>query len=264
MPRYEIENSTANPYAAGKWTILCVAPGTYNIRTSISGYIAVSTSVTVGSGETQVIRDMRFELQKTVYGRVSLPEAAQDTVYVSVEAAAQGASGGTGWGWTMIEPGRSSGTYTISGLEGGLYTVRAWAPGYAKGEATLNVAQTIENAPQINLAGGGVLSGTITVDGDTTDPALNLGGDPYMLNLNAWSPDAYSYGWTQVSSTKSVNVAVSTFTIRGLADGTYWVNSWLNGFELQGATGWNGVKATVANGSGTVNLTFRKYRGRSA
>jgi len=265
-PRYEINNATGGVYDAGKWTTMEVSPGTYNLRADIYGYDTVERTVAITTHTA--ISDIVFSLKKTVSGGIvlSVPPAESWGTWISVEAIPEGGTQATGWGWVSIPYGSSSGTYTVFGLNAGNYSLRAFAPGYRRGKVpvTIGAGDIFKTVPDITLDAGGGLTGTITVDGDTTDSALNtyLSCDPYTLYLNAWSPNSYSYGWTQIPVAKNTGVATSTFTIRGLDDGTYWVNSWMYGFELQGATGWNGVKATVSNGAGNVNLTFKRYAGR--
>jgi len=263
-PRYEIENSTANIWTGGKWTIMQVVPGTYTVRAELWGYSSVTKTVYVASGDTKIIDDIYFAPKKVVYGVVQLPAVvAGQWAWVSLEAIKKGDMWSSAWGWTQIQPDFSLGTYVIAGIDAGEYTIKTNAPGYRRGTAKVIVASTdtAVTAPTIILTEGGGLSGTITVEGDATDPSLNLGGDPYSLYLNAWSPDAYSYGWSQINIAKNTTIASSTFTIKGLEDGTYWLNSWLSGFDLENSFGWQGVKATVKDGVGNINLKFKRYSG---
>lgn len=266
-PRYEIENSTANPWTGGKWTILQVVPGTYTVRAELWGYGSVAKTVYIGSGETKVIEDIYFAPKKVIAGLVQLPAlVAEQWAWVSLEATKKGDVWSSAWGWTQIQPGFSSGTYVIAGIDAGEYTIKTNAPGYRRGTAQIMVASTdtAVTAPTITLTEGGGLSGTITVEGDTLNDGSisgSLYGDPFGIYLNAWSPDAYSYGWSQVNIAKSSTVASSTFTIKGLEDGTYWLNSWLYGFDLENSFGWQGVKATVKDGVGNINLKFKRYSG---
>ncbi|MFH1368368.1 MAG: carboxypeptidase regulatory-like domain-containing protein [Elusimicrobiota bacterium] len=259
-PKYLIENSTDNPSDGGRWTIVQVDPGTYDISASLDGYTSISTSVVAAAGQTKVIGDMYFQLKKTLYGNVTIPVASQDTIYVSVQAAPSGHSGSSGYGWCMIEPGLTMSTYTVYGLDAGAYVMTAWAPGYAKGTTAKTIASSVEFADPINLLEGGTLTGTITVVGDTTESGLGL-TDPYQLYINAWSPDAYSYGWANTNVSKNASSASAGFSMKGLDNGTYWVNTWMYGFELEGAVGWNGVAATVSGGSGTLNLKLKRFSG---
>lgn len=266
--RYEIDNSTVNSYDAGRWTYIAVAPGTYELNANISGYDSIKKSaITVAVGEVREISDLLFPLKKVTYGTVKLPAGYTPTDYwgtwVSVEAVPEGQSNGIAWGGTNIQQGTSSGTYTLYGLAAGNYTLRTFAPGLKR--AAVAFAMPAEGdthrAPDIQLETGGGITGTVTVAGDTTDASLGFPGDSFTVYLNAWSPDSYSYGWTQVPMIKSVTGASASYALTGLDDGTYWLSSWLNGFELDGSVGGNGVKATVANGVGAMNLTFRRYSG---
>lgn len=271
-PRYEIENSTANPWNGGKWTILQVVPGTYTVRAELWGYGSVTKTVYVASGETKEIADIYFAPKKVIAGLVQLPAlVVEQWAWVSLEATKKGDMWSSAWGQTQIPPNSSSGTYVIPGIDAGEYTIKTNAPGYRRGMAQVVVVSTdiAVTAPTITLAEGGGLSGTLTVEGNTNDPSISgnlyggsdAGGDYYNLYLNAWSPDAYSYGWSQVKLYKNNTSTTSAFTIKGLEDGTYWINSWLYGFDLENSFGWQGVKATVKDGVGNINLKFKRYSG---
>jgi len=272
LPRYEIDNSTM-PWIGGKWSVVEVVPGTYTLRADLWGYISVSSTVYLGSGEAKEVL-LYFAAKKNAYGVVLLPEPVSDSwgAWVSLEAIKSGEQWASAWGYTYIQQGLSSGTFTINGLDAGNYTIRTFAPGFRRATKTISVGVSDEavDAGVINLVYGGGLSGSITVEGNTlTDPSLqNLWGDNsdptpnFYLYLNAWSPDSYSYGWTQIKVYKSASISIATFTIKGLDDGTYWVNSWLQGYEIVDAVGWNGVRAVVKDGVGSLNIIFRRYTGR--
>ena len=260
---YEIDNSTYQ-YSAGRWTVLEVAPGTYTYRADLSGYVSAQGSFSIVSGQIQEL-NLYFAGRKNIGGTIWLPEPSANNwgTWVSIEGIKSGSQWASVWGWAQIPFGVSSGTYFIAGVDPGGYTLRTYAPGYRRQSVYTMVASTdeVKIAPDITLNAGGGFSGTVTVEGDTTDPALSL-SDPYNLYLSVWSPETYCYGWTQVSLNKNSSIATATFTISGLDDGNYWVNSWLNGFELENAVGWNGVQAAISNGSGQINLKFKRYSGR--
>jgi hypothetical protein len=265
-PRYEIDNSLGMSWDGGKWSTLEVLPGNYTLRAEMPGYDTVERSFSVTA--STFVADIVFAPRTTVTGAVKLetPSAESGGTWVSVEAVPAGSRNGTAWAGTFIPTGSSTGTYVVYGLASGDYTLRVSAQGYGRGSTTLAIApgaMLVEvSTVTLNQAGG--ISGTVTIDGDTTDPALNnaLPGESFPVNLNAWSPDSYGYGWTQVFLNKNPMSASTSFTMRGLEDGTYWVSSWLNGFELQDAIGGNGVRVVVSGGNGTVNLKFKRYSAR--
>ncbi|MBN1383813.1 MAG: carboxypeptidase regulatory-like domain-containing protein [Elusimicrobia bacterium] len=264
---YEYVNSTAT-YEGGKWTILEVTPGTYSLNALLEGYVDVSkTSISAVAGQVTTITDISFTRQKTVTGWVVLPEVVSGSysAWISIEAIPSGYSYGTAWGNVEIPIGKSSGTYTIYGLSAGGYTLRTYAPGYQRGTTTVSISAGDDNVPasQITLTTGGTITGTLTVVGNTNSEELSsyFSSDPYYVYLNAWSPDSYSYGWTEVQITKSASSASNSFTISGLEDGTYWLTGWLYGFDLSGSVGWSGVRATVSGGTGSIDLTFNRYSG---
>lgn len=266
---YENNNSTAT-YSGGKWTIIEVAPGTYSLNATLDGYVNVTqTGISASAGQTTTITDISFTRQKTVTGWVILPEAVSGSYssWISVEAIPSGYTWGTAWSGMEIQVGKSSGTYNIFGLSAGSYTLKTYAPGYKRGTTTVSISagDEVVNASAITLNAGGTITGTLTVAGNTSGGELSnqypFTSDPYTLYLNAWSPDNYSYGWTEVQISKSASSASNTFSIKGLDDGTYWITGWLYGFDLAGSVGWSGVRATVSGGTGNINLTFSRYSG---
>lgn len=262
--KYEVDNSSGGMYSAGKYTIMSVVPGTYILRADIDGYDYIEQSVTIAANATQTVT-LDFPLKKVVSGTVYLSDSSTDLwgTWVSVEAVKSGDTFGTSWSNVSIPYERSSGTYVLSGLNEGSYSIRASAPGYHRSSAaiTINHGEESVAVPDITLGTGGGLAGTVTIEGDTTDTSLGF-SDPFYVYLNAWSPDSYSYGWTQVAMTKSASGSSSSFIIKGLDDGTYWINSWINGFELAGTVGGNGVKAVVSGGAGSIDLKFKRYSGK--
>ncbi|MEW6557065.1 MAG: carboxypeptidase regulatory-like domain-containing protein [Elusimicrobiota bacterium] len=261
---YLINNGTDT--IGGKWTVIFVAPGTYDLRADLWGYGYIEKKgISISAGQITEITDISFVRKKSITGVIRLSEPSAETwgTWVSVEAIPSGYSYGTAWGGCNIPQGATTGNYTIFGVEAGNYTLKAFAPGYKKGTTTVTILTTDDTvtAAEIVLTTGGQLTGTVTVIGDTTDPALGFSA-PYTLYLNAWSPESYSYGWTQVQIAQHPTSADSNFTIRGLEDGTYFVSSYLQGFELDNSLGFCGTKATVSNGTGSVDLIFRRYSGR--
>lgn len=257
---YLVDNATET--ICGKWTVIFVAPGTYDIRADLWGYgDKEKKGVSISAGQIKEITDITFARKKSISGVVSLSKSSAESwgTWVSVEAIPSGKTYGTAWGGCNIPQGETTGNYTIFGVEAGNYTLKAFAPGYQRGTATVSIAAGVDAAvvPEIVLGTGGQLTGTVTVIGDTTPM-----GSEFSLYINAWSPENYSYSYTQIQIATHTSSASATYTIRGLEDGTYFVSSWLNGFELDGGIGFSGVKTTVSNGSGSVNLTFRRYSGK--
>lgn len=266
---YTVINNTGSIWEAGKWTILEVAPGTYSLAANLEGFDEFTSTLTVAAGGTTIVSDVLFSLKKTVYGTVKLPATVSDAggVWISVEAIPEGYSYSTGWASTQIPQSKSSGTYTLTGLSAGKYTIRTYAPGYRRASVSTTIAagDEILGAPMLEISDSAGITGTVTVEGDTNDPSISQwinGSTDFMVFLNAWSPDSYGYGWTSVSIAKNSTTASNPFTIKGLDDGTYWLNSWLYGFDLEGAVGWNGVKVVVSGGAGTVDLKFKRYSGK--
>ncbi len=261
-PVSEVENTEANVYEGGKWNILEVLPGTYTVRGELAGYEPFEQAgFVVLSGTVTEISSVQFTRKKSVKGIVRISDACTmiSGLSVSIEVSVPG--GASFWVPANIPQGASSAAWSVTGLSQGAYAVSANASGYRRSSTTVTVglAETAQ-APDIELACDGVLSGSITVEGDSTDASLGIGGDPFTLRLHAWSPDNYSYNGTSIQVARSTSSASASFSIT-LKDGTYWIQTGLSGFELEGAVGYNGVRAAGADGSGTVALKLKRYAG---
>jgi hypothetical protein len=202
--------------AQGKYTLSGLAPGSYFIRATASGYLtryylnssteAGASPVSFTSGQT---RSMNFNLTLggSVAGRVTNAGGspiASGTVY----AYPQFASG------SYSDSLDSSGEYRVEGLPGGEYKIRVYASGYIgeyydnrrdSSDADLVTIATGEVTPNIDfsLNQGGSLSGT--VKNEAANPYtsgtvyLSLPADPgnsvYSTNVNSSGQYAFSSIW---------------------------------------------------------------------
>ena len=120
--------------------------------------------------------------------------------------------GGTGgWAWSQTN---SSGYYTLSGLQNGVYEVEVQAPfgsDYASNR-TRGIEVSADNTSTANfvLTSGGRISGRVT---------NSIGTGLANSNVNAWPIGGMGGGgWAQTNST-------GYFTLNGLADGSYEVEA---------------------------------------
>lgn len=117
--------------SAGHYTLASVAPGTYNVSASHSGYFLETKSATVSSGGTSTLN---FAL--ATGGKVA------GTVTNSSGAAISGASvniSGGSIATTVNTTTSSTGTYNSNWIPVGTYTVTVSATGFTKQSQTVNV-----------------------------------------------------------------------------------------------------------------------------
>ena len=211
----------ATTAADGTYTITDLPPGSYAVQASGGGYVseyydnamdyAAAKPVTVTSGATTSGIDFALTLGGSISGTIT------NTSAVPIQGASVQASGtaccSDGYATTAFD-----GTYTITGLAAGSYTIYAYAQGYPMkyyedtydyGSATpIDVASGV-TTPGIDMAlePGGTVSGTVT-NGSATPIA--------GASVQATRTVCCGYG-------SATTAADGTYTMTGLAPGTYTV-----------------------------------------
>src|SRR6185312_11013445 len=111
------------------------------------------------------------------------------------------------------------------------------------------------------LSTGGIISGTLTLTGDSRslDAADGRTDGFATIPLNVYSPETGSGGGAQVQLATSATTTSGSFQIQGLDDGTYSLYAYQPGFGLNppGQT-----SVVVSNKSGTINITLEQFTGR--
>lgn len=206
-----------------------VEASTYTVDAELSGYGRVSSTVYVGSAGLELTMPA-FTRKANLSGRVDLPATATNAygTWISVNAlpVVMSSSNAGGWGGVWLNQGLTSGTYNIFGVDPGSYTIRAQVPGYSGVSVSTFVAGADITGLDIPAFGtGSVIQGTVTIVGDThlfQIPSWSMPAwpKPIRVNVNVWSPQTYSNGWTEIYVATAVTQAASTFTITGLDAGT--------------------------------------------
>jgi len=247
---------------ASTWTKLFLPPGTYEVDVNLPS-INVSTrvlNVSLLSGSVQL--PLTLSKQADVYGYAILPAAASTGTPVSVQAFPSGSSSGQGgiFSGTFIPPGSSSGIYSLFGLSPGSWTVTAQSLGYVGVSSSVFISSDADVGSPLNggfdltLQTGGIIFGTMTVTGDTSQESASMTcgapGSGFCVQIGAYGPAAVSGQGILVHLATSTTQTSSTFTISGLPDGAYFLKSSLPGFI-------GGVQnAVVSGGSGGANLVM--------
>jgi len=240
------------------WTVLGLPPGSYVMEVSMPGYGKTSKSITITANNT-VDEIVNLVPKATVYGRITLPSAATQGVWVSVEGTQLGRNLPTVWGGVYINSGQSDGIYTVVSVDAGTWTFRARPPMYQPLDLSLTVGSSnIGNsstggADFSGFTTGGTISGNITISGSLSNlsyPSVGISANSQALGLNAY---------TSVSFSTASTPATVAYTITGLANGTYQVFPYLSGFE---STPPGPVTVTVSGGVGTRNLSLTRVSGQ--
>jgi len=249
--------------SASTWTQLFLPPGSYEVDVNLPS-INVSTrvlNVNLSSGSV-VELPLALSKQANVYGYAILPTAVSTGTQISVQAAPSGAPNGQGgvYGGVFVPPGSSSGVYSLFGLAPGSWTVTAQSRGYVGVSSEVFISSDVDIGTfadggfDLTLQTGGVIFGTMTVSGDTSQESASstcgAAGGGFCVQIGAYGPAAVSGQGLLIHLATSTTQTSSTFTISGLPDGAYFLKSSLAGFI--GGT----QNALVSGGHGSAALTM--------
>ncbi|MBI5623893.1 MAG: hypothetical protein HY924_08955 [Elusimicrobia bacterium] len=247
---------------ASTWTVLGLAPGTYDLDVEVS-QLGLSTRVAGVVVSAGARTDSVIALQKraNVYGLAVLPTTTTFGTWVSVQATAWGARYPTVFGGSFVpgvRPGvdPTSSTFVLFGLDPGSWTVRAQAPGFVAGSSVVlvtgntDIGTHLPGAFDLALSSAGVVRGTVTVTGNTmaVSSAEGEGSDAFTVFVDAYDPVTFSRASTRVRLPKRPTATSSTFTVAGLENGSWILTSRVQGFSEGRQV------VTVAGGIGTASL----------
>ncbi|MFA6030149.1 MAG: hypothetical protein WC969_09865 [Elusimicrobiota bacterium] len=255
-----------------------VPSDTYTVRANVFGFDeAVATGVFVERGATYVNLPA-FTRQLHLGGTVYMPAGMNPAgLFVSVNAIPLSTTTQLpqGFGGVWLPPGVVSGAYDMGGLVAGEYRMVANTRGFA--------ARTL---PLIGMGGGvdistadftfsdpsasNVISGTVTVKGDTTGfPNLDS-GYPVEIHVNAWAPGSMNFGQAEFSIYPNAVTSSANFHITGLDPGVeYQLYAWMEqhgggDFDVPGGFPKRVTIATVApfkNPEASLQFTFEASSG---
>ncbi|MGO9114375.1 MAG: beta strand repeat-containing protein, partial [Thermoguttaceae bacterium] len=224
-----IANAQTN--AAGVYTFLIIQPGTFDLAALASeGTFGVVTGLVVNAGSAVT---QNFQTGSGTLA-ISVNDGGQPVTgdSVAVEAIVDGAL--TVIGQTTVA---ADGTASFSGLAAGNYTVAVADDNGDAGSGTVSVSAGGSANTNVSLAAQATVVGTIT------DSSANpLSGATVLFQL--------STNLQQVSA--AITAADGTYSIVGLAPGTYDVTVFANGYL---ATTQAGV---VVSTTATVNASLTK------
>ncbi|MBI5243124.1 MAG: carboxypeptidase regulatory-like domain-containing protein [Elusimicrobia bacterium] len=228
--------------AASTWTVLSLAPGLYDLDIRLDR-IRISTRIAGVALPAGGIVDVRLDLARkaNLFGRVSLSTAPAAGAWVSVQATRQGELLPAAFTGVFIPApaggvSLTSGVYSLYGLDPGTWTLQATSPGFLSTSSTVIVSTDIGDpatraeGPSLSLDTGAVLSGIVSVKGNTT--SLALAGQRYFrVFVDAYDPRTFAHAVTEVRLATASSVSESTFSLSGLATGEWQLSAEVPGFE---------------------------------
>ncbi len=263
--RFQMSSTTSDNgdyFNPSTWTIIAAQPGSYTVRLHMPSFPPMQQTVTVSAGETVDVPVFNLTRPANVFGLITLPAATDHSMWVPVEGILSGQTSPMVWGGAYFEIGQSTAIFQVYNVPAGNYSFKIRAQGYLP----VVVSTTVTGSdigdfinggldiPSTSFSTGGKISGTITVQGDTSaSPSLSLW-------INAYSPSLGSGEFAQVTLATSATSTSGSYQIGGLADGTYQVYPpYVSGFEL---TPPGPKSATVTGGVGTLNLLLTENTGQ--
>jgi len=227
--------------AASTWTEMGVLPGTYSVDVNLPqvGISSTVQNVAIGAGVNDLV--LSLPRKANLFGYAVLPSTTDSGAWVSVQALKAGQSQPSIFGGAFVQGSQqsvnqTSATYALYGLDPGSWTITARAFGFGSVSSNVYVSSSADignptsGGFDLFVSSGGVLRGVVNLIGDSSQlPSLNNSQSGLTLWVNAYNPQTYSSGGTQVVLSTSATSSSSTFTITGLDNGSYFVNSWLNG-----------------------------------
>jgi len=231
-----------------------VEPGNYSLRAEAEGYASeIIKGITVEPNGTvkkdgEIVSSIDIVLTKAnrIYGKVVLPQPATTDTWINVSARS---STSESWGGGQIKAGSQEGNFEIRSVLPGIYTVRIEVPEFAASTKEVEVVagQDIDLG-EVEISSGRKITGEITIEGGAQQ-AVNLW-------INCWSPTGEGQG-TEVSFEEE-GQTTQDYTISGLSEGTYYLETWLNGYEMEKRP----LRVEVSDKDVTQNITLSPFKGK--
>jgi LmbE family N-acetylglucosaminyl deacetylase len=191
-------SATTTANASGAYSFIGLSSGSYTVTSSLAGYVITPASQNVTIGNANLTVNFLAQVAHTITGTISGAGGNGATVNFS----------GTLSGATTAN---SSGVYTVTNVVTGNYTLTPSSPGYTFSPSSQGVTIGTANVTGINFNTLYSVSGTIT------------GGAGVTLTLS-------SNGSTVATGTSGA--AGTTYSVTGLANGTYTLTPSLLGYTF--------------------------------
>jgi len=216
--------------SASTWTVLSLPPGTYDLDVEFYR-LRLSTSLRGVSLAEGAVRDVHFDLPRraNLFGLAVLASTAPAATWVSVKAFRSGEEGSPVYGGASVPPSASTGVYSLYGLEPGSWTLQASAAGWLSTSAVLAVSGQSDigdpssgaGGPSLTLSTGGVLRGSVRVEGNSSSFRRADGRPGFGIQVNAFHPETFTTLAAEVSLSTSSTSTSSTFSLSGVLPGEW-------------------------------------------
>jgi subtilisin family serine protease len=219
---------TTTTDATGKYTIVGVSPGTYEVTASKESYESSALMVTVleGSTATADLSLTRIIVHGTITGTVTDAKDGSPIV---------GAAVTDGTGTTVTD---ATGAYTIADVPGGSYQVTASKSGYESSSVTLTVLEGSTATADLSLT-------RIIVPGSITGTVTNAKDGSAIA------------GATVTDGTRTTTTdATGKYTIADVPPGTYQVTATKSGYYSLSV-----AVTVVSGGSAVANFSLNQIPG---
>ncbi|MFN0118259.1 MAG: hypothetical protein ACKVQC_08240 [Elusimicrobiota bacterium] len=236
----------------------------YNIRVSIPGYGIAPYTVNLTTNTDQTITLAKFPEISGILNVASLdnPSGMHAWLHACVDQNEDSKCDTSDpnknfYGGTSFSPAATSAPYSIS-VPASATVVKYFIRAYSQGFISSNIRANVSN---VDVGGinfpifdkGGILSGSITVNGDTsTNP------NPFQVPVSVFLQATQSGGYIEANLTPHPTSTTSSYQISGLADGTYNLWTYLPGFQVNPPGPMN---VTISGGIGTKNIVLNENTG---
>ncbi|MCG3205488.1 MAG: hypothetical protein KCHDKBKB_02209 [Elusimicrobia bacterium] len=258
-------NSTPTPYT----DLYLEQNVAYSVQVEIPGFAPLTFSNTLTSAGVTTSTPT-LTTKPTIEGTVTIPAGGNaQGLWISVEAAID-ANGDLSpdstdpsnrlYGGSYLPPNETTGIYRVFGSTNAKYVLTAFAPGFVQRKINVTVnGSDVNNANFPIFSEGGNISGTITVNGDSTILDGDDNDGKFEIPINAYSPSTGRGSFAQIELNENASSTSGAYQLKGLEDGIYNVSVYQSGFGLVPP----GPKSvTVSGGTGTLNLTLERFSGQ--
>ena len=262
--------------AASTWSVVIAAPGVYDLDLEVVD-LRLSTrapGVSLGAGGLDLV--IPLDKRANAFGWAVLPSTTAFGTFVSVQARKAGEIAPSAFGGVFVSSiapavGPSSAAYSLYGLDPGTWTILAAAPGFTSDSTTVVLLDAADlSVADLALGMGGVVTGTVTVTGDSrgvsscfAGPSGVPGACPagvFELEVEALAVGRLERAASRVRLSTAAVTSTAAFTLSGLSPGVWTLRSSLPGFTLQPAGGLTLTVAAAAVSTAALGLAAEDAR----
>jgi len=176
----------------GSFSFADVPPGNQVFTITKTGYNSSTQTVSVVSGQTSTLNVVLTRRTGTITGKITNASTGAALSGATISVAGMSTSSST------------TGTYTLSGVLSGSYTLTVTKTGWLPNSVAVTVTAGSTVTVNLGLATSGMLAGTVTMSGGSLDPGVTVtlkgGVIATTVTLTTNSSGAYKSSWIAVGS----------------------------------------------------------------